>query len=239
LHHNFLEPIFALPECSIILDVACGSGVDTIKLARKGYYVIGIDIAPGMLRTARRKAVEAGISENVFLAVARASNLPFPDNYFSASTICAALHHMQDPRQVLGEIGRTTCEGGIVSIGSEPNAWIYAFRGIKHSTIGRKILRRVRDDYTVGDQPPGDRTTPGWKRKDWQTLFADSELDVLSVSPIWYLNGGLSALGIKTLPRGVERAICDLDRFLSHIPYLKEYSFKWNVIARKGKEVAD
>src|SRR3990170_3366446 len=42
LHYGFLRPILQLPQDSLILDVGCGSGYDAIKLAKRGYYVVGI-----------------------------------------------------------------------------------------------------------------------------------------------------------------------------------------------------
>ena len=39
-----------------VLELACGSGLICLPLARRGFDVTGIDVAPGMLRAAREKA---------------------------------------------------------------------------------------------------------------------------------------------------------------------------------------
>ena len=41
-----------------VLDAGCGTGRVAIELARRGYHVVGVDIDPTMLDTARRKARE-------------------------------------------------------------------------------------------------------------------------------------------------------------------------------------
>lgn len=58
---HFYEEVFnklgLKPQC--ILDLGCGSGNITIKLASRGYNVVGIDISDDMLSIAQNKAYEA------------------------------------------------------------------------------------------------------------------------------------------------------------------------------------
>ena len=235
LHDGFLSPILQLPKGSVILDVACGSGVDLIRLAKLGYRVIGLDIAPGMVAVTQQKAAAAGLSEQIFLCVASAERLPFQQRRFQAAYICAALHHMQKPRAILNELARVTQEAGPVAIGSEPNAWIYRFRSLKHSRLGRRIMGLVRQDYTIGEQPPGDRNTPGWKHSDWLHITRGSPLRIVEIRPVWYLNGVASLLGLRALPGWVEQLLCRGDQALTHVPGICRLSVKWNVIAQKER----
>lgn len=230
LHDNFLSPFTGFHPGSIILDIACGTGVDLIKMAEAGNFVIGLDISPGMVAVAKAKAKEKGVEDRVILAVASAYQLPFLASTFEGTYICAALHHMENPVEALREIKRVTKNNGLISIGSEPNAWIYKFRSIKHSRLGRKIMSVFRKDYTIGEQPPGDRHTPGWAYSDWQTLAKKCELTLVKVNPIWYLNGLASLLGMHHLPRGIEHILSSLDSGIGKIPFVRNYSFKWNVL---------
>ena len=233
LHDGFLAPILDLPVESVLVDVACGSGVDVIRLATRGYRVIGVDISPGMIAITNHKIQELGLSDQVFLCVANARQLPIRDARVHAAYICAALHHMQDPAIVLGELARVTQAGGTVSIGSEPNAWIYQFRSLKHSRLGRRLMRLFRNDYTIGDQPPGDRETMGWLPKDWTRLVQDTGLELVKTDPVWYLNGVASLFGFHSLPHWLEAMMCRIDESLARVPLIKDYSMKWNVITRK------
>lgn len=45
-----------------VLDIACGAGRYAVALARKGYEVTGIDIAPHFLDRARRRAIDASVT---------------------------------------------------------------------------------------------------------------------------------------------------------------------------------
>jgi ubiquinone/menaquinone biosynthesis C-methylase UbiE len=51
-----------VPAGASILDINCGTGIDAIALAQKGYTVCGTDLAPKMVDRARRKAVQAGVA---------------------------------------------------------------------------------------------------------------------------------------------------------------------------------
>lgn len=62
---DFLEAIIrkygARTSCSI-LDVACGTGEHALRMARRGYEVIGRDLSEAMVSIARRKADQLGLS---------------------------------------------------------------------------------------------------------------------------------------------------------------------------------
>lgn len=233
LHQSFLSPLLALPKESLILDIACGTGVDLVELASKGYHVVGFDIAPGMVAIAQKKARECDVLDRVFLCVANACQLPFRTERFRAGYICAALHHMREPQSVLIEIARVLQPGGVLSIGSEPNAWIYKFRSLKHSRLGRWLMRLLRDDYTVGDQPPGDRQTSGWSPGDWHRVVHGTCLHLVEINPVWYLNGIASLLGFHSLPQWLEARMCQMDNLFARIPLVRNLSMKWNVVAVK------
>jgi SAM-dependent methyltransferase len=49
------------PSYGPVLDLGCGSGICSVKLAARGWEVTGVDIVPKALRIARKRALEAGV----------------------------------------------------------------------------------------------------------------------------------------------------------------------------------
>jgi SAM-dependent methyltransferase len=58
-----------------VLDVACGTGLDTLHLAAHGLLMTGIDLSPGMVEELRRKAAGRGLAGRVEARVADAAGL--------------------------------------------------------------------------------------------------------------------------------------------------------------------
>ncbi|MCL2058786.1 MAG: class I SAM-dependent methyltransferase [Oscillospiraceae bacterium] len=67
---DYIEAIFkkhGMPPEPLIADLGCGTGSLCIELARRGYGAIGIDSSPHMLAEARRKALDGGAPDILFL----------------------------------------------------------------------------------------------------------------------------------------------------------------------------
>jgi len=54
---------------SRVLDINCGTGIDALHLARRGYKVTGCDLSPNMILRAREKAAAAGLPDVKFHVV--------------------------------------------------------------------------------------------------------------------------------------------------------------------------
>src|SRR6266498_3519662 len=95
-----LEIARVIPRGSEVLDVGCGNGFIAHHLcALLGKSVVGIDVA---------KSTEAPIDYRQY----DGARLPFADNSFDAVMLCYVLHHAQDVRAVLDEVGRVLRNGG-------------------------------------------------------------------------------------------------------------------------------
>lgn len=107
---NFTNP----KSGSKILDVATGTGEQALAFAKKGYEVVGIDISEAMLDVAIKK----NKYNNAKFEIADATDLPFQDNCFDASSISFALHDMplSIREKVLKEMVRVTRPLGIIVI---------------------------------------------------------------------------------------------------------------------------
>ena len=121
-----------------ILDVGCGGGILAEALARAGGRVLGIDLAPAALTTARLHALEAGVvleyreiaAEE--LAAERAAS-------FDVVTCMEMLEHVPDPVSVLGALAALVRPGGDVFV-STINRNLKAFLV---AIVGAEYLARV------------------------------------------------------------------------------------------------
>jgi ubiquinone/menaquinone biosynthesis C-methylase UbiE len=67
-----------------VLDVACGTGLDTLYLARRGMRMHGVDASPGMVERLRAKAAALELGEQVEIRVGDAGALreSWPPSHF-------------------------------------------------------------------------------------------------------------------------------------------------------------
>lgn len=104
-----------LPKGSKILDMACGTGAQSIAFAKKGFSVVGVDLSPDMLARAKKKIRK---EYDVSLICADASKIEYPDSYFALSSISFGLHDMPEEigLAVLKEMKRVTKQNGKIII---------------------------------------------------------------------------------------------------------------------------
>ncbi|NPC93386.1 class I SAM-dependent methyltransferase [Bacillus sp. WMMC1349] len=83
-----------------ILDLACGTGEISVRLAEKGYHVTGIDISEDMLTQAQQKAATRQLSIQFFQQDMR--NLIGHSEKFDAVVICCdSLNYLKAEKDVL------------------------------------------------------------------------------------------------------------------------------------------
>jgi demethylmenaquinone methyltransferase/2-methoxy-6-polyprenyl-1,4-benzoquinol methylase len=87
-----------------VLDLAAGTAVSTVELAKSGAWCVAADFSVGMLR--------AGAHRTVPKAAADATKLPFQDAAFDAVTISFGLRNVVDHVGGLREMARVTKPGG-------------------------------------------------------------------------------------------------------------------------------
>ena len=116
-----------------VLDVACGTGDVTWRVAQRAHQgrVIGADINPKMMAEAPPKRPE-GV-DNVDFVLCDAGHLPFPDNHFDRITCVYAGRGFPDYPAVVAEWYRVLKPGGQVwnlDFARPPNrAWDMMYRG--------------------------------------------------------------------------------------------------------------
>jgi SAM-dependent methyltransferase len=100
------------PADARLLEVGCGPGHLSIKLAEQGLEVTGVDLDPAMIERAEANAAGAGDDRHPSFFVGDAAALPFPDASYDLVVSTFSVHHWADPAAGLGEIGRVLRPGG-------------------------------------------------------------------------------------------------------------------------------
>ena len=77
-----------------VLDVGCGGGLDAIFLAQCGLSVIGVDVSPGALEIAERRAKDAGVE--VDWRLGNVLDLPVEDEIIDFITDRGLFHVIED-----------------------------------------------------------------------------------------------------------------------------------------------
>ena len=161
-----------------VLDLAAGTAVSTVELAKSGAWCVAADFSVGMLR--------AGAARPVPKVAADATRLPFADGVFDAVTISFGLRNVVDHVTGLREMARVTRPGGRLvvcefstptvpvfstvykeylmralprvaqAVSSNPEAYIYLAESIRAWPDQRALARRIED--------------AGWSAVRWRNL---------------------------------------------------------------------
>ncbi|MFF3037750.1 demethylmenaquinone methyltransferase [Arthrobacter citreus] len=91
---------------SRVLDLAAGTGTSSEPYADAGVSVVACDFSLGMLKVGKRRRPD------IDFVAGDATNLPFEDNSFDATTISFGLRNVNEPKKALAEMLRVTKPGG-------------------------------------------------------------------------------------------------------------------------------
>jgi arsenite methyltransferase len=113
--------IGTINEGETVLDIGCGSGVDTIfaaKMTGPAGKVVGIDLMPEMLQRAKENLKSANL-DNVTYQEASADKLSFPDENFDVVISNGVFNLVPDKARALSEVFRVLKPGGRLMIADQ------------------------------------------------------------------------------------------------------------------------
>lgn len=120
----------------VLLDVGCGTGAASRAAGSVAKFVVGVDLAPEMIRRATELATDV---ENVRF-VADSDQLPFDDGAFTAVLCSNSFHHYPDPLRAVREMGRVLASGGRLVIGD-------ACADLRTARIADVVLRWIEPGH--------------------------------------------------------------------------------------------
>jgi demethylmenaquinone methyltransferase/2-methoxy-6-polyprenyl-1,4-benzoquinol methylase len=122
-----------------VLDVACGTGLVSVALARRGAEVVGLDQSEQMLSRARARL------PGVRFVQGEAEHLPFEDGEFDALTFTYLLRYVDDVGATMRELARVVRAGGRIGMleFGVPAAGMLRAAWRAHTRVGLPLLGRV------------------------------------------------------------------------------------------------
>jgi ubiquinone/menaquinone biosynthesis C-methylase UbiE len=161
-----VQRVGEVPPGARILDIPCGGGF-AFRGLRPGQdcRYVAADISPDMLRRARSRASQLGVTDLMEFTEADITALPFQDNTFDLALTFNGLHCLPDPRAAVVELARVLKPGGILR-----GSTCVRGRGWRQD----RFVTALRAAGFFGDTP---------QAGDVQRWLADAELEVLVARP--------------------------------------------------------
>jgi SAM-dependent methyltransferase len=125
-----------LPEINGLrgLDIGCGEGSNTRRLARLGARMHAIDIAPTFIRYAR--AAEEADPLGIVFHIADGTALPFADHAFDFATAFMSLMDMADQPRAVQEARRVLRPGGFLQFSILHPCFVPPYRRVLREADG-------------------------------------------------------------------------------------------------------
>jgi ubiquinone/menaquinone biosynthesis C-methylase UbiE len=131
-----------------VLDLGCGPGTDTIRLAPlvgANGQIIGADYDEAMIAEAEQRAEQAGVNKWVRHERVDALSLPFTTDYFDSCRSERLFQHLLNPAQALSEMTRVTKSGGLVVV--LDTDWGSLSTDSDETDIERRLARFMADSF--------------------------------------------------------------------------------------------
>ncbi|MDD4614783.1 MAG: class I SAM-dependent methyltransferase [Caldisericia bacterium] len=128
-----------------VLDVGCGTGIYSIRMANLGAHVSAIDASNKMITIAQEKTEQSIVP--IHFIEAAAENLPFQDHSFDIVVAVSSLEFVDNTYQSFEEIHRVLKPGGKAVVGAlnRESVWI---QSLMHQPDFDNSIYRHADFFT-------------------------------------------------------------------------------------------
>jgi len=131
------------------IDIGCGEGHNTRRLADRGARMSAIDIAPTFIRHAREH--EENEPRGIEFVQASATSLPFDDDSFDFATAFMSLQDIAEQKATIAEVHRVVRPGGFFQFSMIHPCFQTPKWGWILDDSGRRVALTVGDYFT---RPP-------------------------------------------------------------------------------------
>lgn len=188
-----------------VVDFGCGSGENSLLLARRGARVVGVDISASLIALAERRLEINGVAGCAKFVIGSAHDLPLRDGSIDVVFGIAILHHL-DLAAASREVFRVLKAGGR-AIFQEP---------VRDSRLLRTMRKCI--PYKAPDISPFERPLTSAELADFCRPFASCESRAFSLP---FVN---TAHAVAPLRRFLFSAYRYDGRLLRKVPALERFS---------------
>jgi protein-L-isoaspartate O-methyltransferase len=147
----------AYPEGSVVLEVGCGVGAQTVTLAQRSSDArfTSVDVSADSIAEAKRRVDRAGLT-NVEFRQADIFALPFDAESFDHIFVCFVLEHLSRPVEALAILKTLLRPGGTITVieGDHGSTYFYPDSPVAHAAIlcQVKMQREAGGNALIGRQ---------------------------------------------------------------------------------------
>lgn len=158
---DFVSEQFGDPAGGPVLDAGCGPAVHALRLAERGFTVVGIDSSPAALELARENVERAGYGDSISRQQGDLLRLPLADRSQGRVMCWGVLMHVPEVEAAIRELVRVTAPGGTIVV-SESNV------SSLHGRLIRPVLARRASTVRMAREAAGLEI---WRRTSAGDLF--------------------------------------------------------------------
>lgn len=204
-----------LPSGQLALDLGCGAGETTVRLAQLGLQVHAVDSVDTMLERTWNRVERAGQQASVQVMKTDVHSLPFDSGKYSLVVALGLVPWLHSPTAALKEMGRVLKTRGFLVISSD-NKWRLSNLLDPRLNPLLEPLRRFINGLLrmCGLRQPAQHSVSAamYSTREFNRMLSESGFEVVLDLTLGY--GPLTLFGRRILPRRIDRI---LHKALQHL----------------------